>query len=210
MTARTRLAGRQREADVSRMQDAMWGQLYPDQEAVVRQHVRGKAVHDLGAGSCFLSMKLAVLGAERVIAVDPYSPPWVVAHPQVELVRAYFAHYTAPIQTAFVSWPESHEVSQLEKLVARAELVLYLGCNLDGTGCGSRALWEHFGTRELIAHVPGRWNTLLVYSAAPRTVPLVPEELGARSSTRLRYDDVYAGRFSTEARTTGDDAPEGA
>lgn len=175
-----------------------FGKMNAAQQAVVRRFVRGRAVHDLGAGDFILSRCLIDLGAARVFAVErqarhsgilevgaPYEAVQVVGAGFRALGKVTRHHrrtgeklpgaFARP-EVAFVSWPTpedskftSHSDYSLLGYVRRAKVVIYLGSNLDGTMCGSRKLYEHLGRREVLGHEPARRNTLIVYG---RLLPL--------------------------------------
>jgi hypothetical protein len=201
-----------------------FGRLTKAQEAVVRRFVSGRAVHDLGAGDFFLSRCLIDLGARKVFAIErtaqhggileygtPYEDVYVVnaSFRGLGQVVRHGRRAGEPLAEAFrapavalVSWPsaedskfKSHSDYSILGYVRRARVVVYLGSNLDGTMCGSRKLYEHLARREVLAHEPGRRNTLIVYG---RLLPrgrgreLLPEEqAGIDSSQTYRYRDVY-------------------
>ena len=168
------------------------GRLTDEQEAIVRNFVMGYNVHDLGSGQLGLAMKLVELGAHTVTAVDKeyshrlfYSP-----HPSITLVGEYFEEYARHghfIDVALVSWPEVYNQQGLELLLRYARTVIYLGTNFDGTACGSAEMFNHLVQREVLALVPHKWNSLIVYGQRVQgSRKLLPEEYAA-----LHRDSAY-------------------
>ncbi len=172
------------------------GELSDEQTEVLRPHVLGRHVHDLGAGDLWLTANLLDLGARHVTAVDHtlnQKPSEFLrrVQPFVTLISVYFHNYhpTEPIEVAFVSWPpylllampEPRIIEALPKLCAQAAVVAYLGSNF-GAVCGNLEFWRHVGTREVLEHVPDPRNTLIVYGRQNARIPgqgLLPEEKAA-------------------------------
>ena len=188
-------------ADGSLMTTISMGKLNDEQEAVLRNFVMGYNVHDIGSGQLGLSRKLIELGAHTVTAIDKLyadfrnnnfkdCAPWVPPHPGITLVGEYFEEYASYghfIDVAFVSWPEAyHPDNGLVALLTGVRTVIYLGTNFDGTACGSIALFQHLSRRNILATVPHKWNTLLVYGNEQQTRRLLPEEYAA-----LHRDGAY-------------------
>ncbi len=166
------------------------GKLTDEQEAVVRNFVAGYNVHDLGAGQLGMAAKLRDLGAHTVTAVDkiyrylPFSPPTLVT-----LVGEYFEEYAAHghyIDVAFVSWPEAWRLDGIVDLLRTARVVIYLGSNFDGTACGTEDMFRHLSRRNVLALVPHKWNSLIVYGNDIVQRRLLPEEYAA-----LNRDKAY-------------------
>jgi hypothetical protein len=116
--------------------------------------VKGKIVHDLGAGDLELSRELLILGAREVYAIDkeprPKPRPWPK---HLHYKQDYFANINRRLDIAFLSWPINHDVN-LFPLVTTAGIVAYLGKNTDGSMCGTPRLFEVMVRRELLAYVP--------------------------------------------------------
>lgn len=157
----------------------------PEQTEVLRRTVAGRSVWDLGAGRCDLAVQMFTeLGAVHVTAVDKVyaemdyeAPP-----PGITLIGKQFHEIEpVPIWVAVVSWPDyPRQTPGLVELLRWAERVVYIGSNFDGTCCGSDELWGHLTRREVLAHVPDRRNSLIVYGGvmvSSRT--LLPEEYAA-------------------------------
>lgn len=182
--------------------DATFGLLSSDQKLVLRPHVEGRRVMDLGAGSGYLALLLAEeLGAAKVIAVEQDALD--IVHDRVEVLHERFTALerralgtrTLGVDVAFLSWPWTNQSDALIGLLELAPVAVYLGRNTDGTACGNRPLFDHFRSREVRAYVPERRNSLIVYGG-PVTGPrrLVGEEWAALQArmqtheTRAAYD----------------------
>jgi hypothetical protein len=152
-----------------------YGGLTKAQEDCLREVVRGRRVHDLGASTGTQARLLLGWGALEVNAIDKedFSASYKEAPSQLKFERAYFEDYTpGAIDLAFVSWPANYN-NGLVKLVRQAKTVVYLGKNTDSTMCGYPQLFEHFITRKLVSYVPDYRNTLIVLGeplAKPRTL----------------------------------------
>lgn len=164
------------------------------QLAALRPHVKGKKLHDLGAGDLAQARILARLGATLVVAVDKeYLVPHTTSK-RIQYVRAYFDKYeAADIDNAFLSWPPNTTAYGLVGLVRQAKTIIYIGKNTDLTMCGDRKLWEYLITREVLEYVPDRRNTLIIYgSVLDKPRELKGEERGALEGAviPLYYDAV--------------------
>lgn len=163
-----------------------FGSLSSAQQETLKPYLKDFLVHDLGAGNLQLSEELVRLGAKRVVALDkePYrgTPPTGV-YP----LTGYFQDYHGLIRTAFVSWPRNTFDFGLVRLIERTHFVLYLGKNTDGTACGFPQFWDVLRKREVLAHMPDRANTLIVYGLKKIDRPILPEEYAA-----LYQDHVYS------------------
>lgn len=169
-----------------------FGDLNEEQEAVVRNFVAGYSVHDLGAGELKIAAKLVELGAHRVIAVDKLYSHRVLnlPHPTVFLVGEYFEEYAMHghlIDVAFVSWPEAWRLPGLVRLLADARISIYLGSNFDGVSCGTEELFQFWSRRNVLATVPSKQNTLIVYGNLVTQRRLLPEEYAALHRGTIGY-----------------------
>ncbi len=181
----------------------MFGRLNDKQAQTVRRFVEGRTVHDLGAGSLSLARDLIGLGAEKVVAVDCHFPERVRKTAKVEMVQRAFADFEGCPEVAVVSWPVNWAGIGLAEIVARTPVVLYVGTNTGGTACGGDDLWDHLVTREVLAYVPDRENTLIVYGPNRATRPLYGEELAARNNDRMWMFDEAEKASQQEARALG-------
>lgn len=167
-----------------------FGRPTPKQTEVVARYVKGKVVHDLGAGKLALSAWLVHIGAERVVAIDEIEP-CVGVPKKVEFSNCHFWQYEAPIDVAFVSWPSSWGPHGLVELIARSSTVIYLGSCVDGNYCGSSELYQHFLRRELLEYVPHRSNSLEVLGRhIRRKRPPTGEEVGALIGKVIQYEEA--------------------
>lgn len=165
-----------------------YGRLSPAQLETLAPYVRGRVVHDLGAGTCRLSGELVGLGAAHVVAIDVQARPRGVLPAGVSFVQAGFHAVSGTLDVAFVAWPIQDGFCGccgfsgsrcLVRALHGARTVVYLGRNGNGIGCGGPALFEHFAERDLLAHVPARHNDLLVLGTWHRGSELrslTPEE----------------------------------
>ncbi len=178
--------------------------------------VRGRVVHDLGAGNLMGSMALLEAGATTVVAVDV-----VYREDQITLAMAHFAASVAAemnrridvraetfeellrkveagveaLDVAFVSWPLNRRMPELVELCRRSRIVCYLGSCTDGNACGHEDLFEHFLGRELVAEVRDRANTLLIVAEprAERRAPTAEEHAGLKQNDgtpMLTYEEA--------------------
>lgn len=153
--------------------------------------IRGRVVHDLGAGDLLLSHILKINGAAKVIAIDKQPMP----NPKmdgVETVQAYFKDVQGPIDVAFISWPVNWACG-LDRLASVADTVIYVGTNVNFTACGDTTLWDHLSTREVLYNTfdyPG--ISVIVYGRGLRkTYSRLPEEIAALGSDKVwLYEDL--------------------
>jgi hypothetical protein len=152
------------------------GSLSSVQRDVLRPFVSSKRVHDLGAGDLGLSKVLVELGASKVVAVDSRHLPR--ACPKgIEFKKSQFEAFKEPVETAFLSWPSNNSCRGLTEILKTASTVAYLGKNTDGTVCGTESLFRALWLRSVLAHVPERANTLIVYGPPCKEQRiLLPEE----------------------------------
>lgn len=151
---------------------------------VTAKYVQNRTVYDLGAGDMELARRLKILGAKEVIGIDKeYTRTADVLPENVRFVHARLQDVPLPKvrpEVVVVSWPANTRIAGLIDWVWRAQYVIYLGCNLDGTACGTPPLYEAFLGRKLLEHVPDRSNTLLVLGEPlehPRS-PTLEEQAG--------------------------------
>jgi hypothetical protein len=165
----------------------------------LRPYLRGRVVHDLGAGNLALANVLLDHGAKRVIAIDEKQPRPPNDNARIEFVRTKFENYKANIRTAFVSWPtntvywpDHNTQPALVHLISCASRIIYLGKNTSGVLCGTPALYRFLSKREVLEHWPEDANTLVVYG--PTSVdsidrPLLLVERAGIDHTRVYHSD---------------------
>lgn len=175
-----------------------------EQTSVFAQEVRGRVVHDLGAGNLSLARYAIELGAAHVHAVDQRAD-WTRSRvpDRVEAHCTSFRKWhqkcrrdRVDIDLALVSWPSVTMSDSLIDLLRDSRRVLYLGKNTDGTSCGTPELWGYLRHREVLAHVPHPANTLLLYGATCPLRDLVyGEERGGLEGKR--FGRIYSFEEST-------------
>lgn len=177
-----------------------YGCLSTEQRKAVREVIQGRVVTDLGAGNLSLSAELLQLGATQVIAVDKERAQ--SANPQIQVIQSYFKTFLNPIDVAFVSWPSNWETPGLIEALARSTIAIYLGKNSDGACCGTPKLFDSLHRREVLAHVPERKNTLIIYGSHQVQRPALGEECAAMNlDTLYSFDDlVYIDRSRAVSR----------
>lgn len=159
-----------------------YGHMTPEMRVVLREHVVGAEVWDLGAGSLGRAREMLEMGASRVLAVDKGQMP-ASSDSRLETHITLFLDLPPPeggIDVAFLGWPQNSSLLGLTELLVRSRKVVYLGSNTNGSACGNSSLFTHFSVREVLAHVPHTRNSLIVYGgwlSHPRK-PL-PEEWAA-------------------------------
>lgn len=168
----------------------------------IRPFVTDRTVWDLGAGDLGYSRKLLELGACGVTAVDK-SFSRVTPDPQIILVEQGFNDITPPkIDVAFLSWPWATQIPGLIRLLQASRIVIYLGCNTDGTACGPKPVFHYLTRREIIWHLPHPRNSLIIYgpTEAPGR-PLVGEECAATQESLLSFEEaqraVQSGQWTS-------------
>ena len=174
----------------------VYGRLTDAQTKALGRFVEGKEVYDLGCGpNAPHARRLLDLGARHVVGVDReiasmdlgLSPdPLDETDPRVTRLCAIFFQVleeVTSIEVAFVSWPTNGPYDAgLVPILAKAEVVVYLGCNFDGTSCGTPDLFKHLLSRELLAVGPDKLNSMIVVgkrlkSPTARPRKATPEEI---------------------------------
>lgn len=142
-------------------EEGIYGRLSDTQGEVLTHYVRGKIVHDLGAGDLKLSKKLVKCGALGVVAVDKEKAR--TKNKKIQFVHSDFAemrHIQAT--TIFLSWPAMEPQLGLQQILNRAQTIVYLGKNTDGLQCGWPELFQGFLKRELLEYVEEDSNSLII------------------------------------------------
>ena len=174
----------------------MYGVLTPEMQAIVKQHVQGRTVWDLGAGDLGYAEMMFGLGASGVIAVDKKTMP-VSLMPGLVKLQGYFHEIQPPggIDVAFLAWPQNNSLDGLLPLLCHSKKVIYLGSNTGGSACGNVDLFKYLLSRKVLAHVPNRRNSLIVYGDfVKRARRPLPDEWAA-----LHQEQVYSLESATEA-----------
>jgi hypothetical protein len=162
--------------------------------------VADRAVHDFGAGDLELSHRIVELGATKLIAIDRHDMPTPTSA-AIERQKAYYENIrdqAADVDVALLSWPVNWPCC-LEPFVEAARVVIYLGKCTDGSMCAYPGLWAALTGREVLAHVPDRSNTLIVYGPAKRPGRrLLPEEYaGVHHEHMWSYDEIMLAMIAT-------------
>jgi hypothetical protein len=163
-----------------------YGQLTTEMLDAIRPYVEGKRVIDLGAGDGRKARFLVRYGASHVTCVDKNLMPYQFAGQNIQWhERTYFYDLVCnpncpEYDVAFVSWPVNYRQPGLVELCERAKVVIYLGCNYNGSACAFREFYQHLVGRELLdEHMTSR-NALIIVGdklEQPRT-PTFEEDCG--------------------------------
>jgi hypothetical protein len=183
-----------------------WGSVLPEMDTILAPLVRGQEVWDLGAGTTLGGAHhLLDLGAAKVIAVDKSAIPKAACKGRpIPRVHSYFHDVSVPeagIKVALLAWPENHRLVGLIKILRRCETVIYLGSNVGGNACGWSELWDYFHFREVVAYVPDRRNSLIVYGRhtdPEHRRPLLGEEAagGCGLMVSFEFSEEMANRIA--------------
>lgn len=146
---------------------ADYGELSEAQQKALRPFVRKKSVLELGAGALTMARALRKMGACLVTCVDKN----VLPTPRTETIKIVRAYHDQLVNeedkpradVLFTSWPQNVFDLGLLSFVEETETIVYLGKNTDGTACAFPAFWQHVIERQLLAYVPEKRNTLIVY-----------------------------------------------
>ena len=139
-------------------------------------------MHDLGAGDLTLSHRLIELGAERVIAVDRTSPLSYNGLkgllPRIELPRLLLPRLSRDSRDCFrfLAGQLDHRTGSASIWVPHSHLsgVKHRRQYAEKLQCGCSSV-----KREVLAQVPNRNNTLIVYGPTRVVRTQVPEEFAA-------------------------------
>jgi hypothetical protein len=176
---------------------AGYGRVTAAMRDVVSEYVRGRSVVALGAGSGPEEGQwLGALGAGAVWAVDKAGRHRTPSHVRVEgpcpvtYCSAYGDEFHADreqygvpvgaVGVVFLKWPDT--AARWVDVIGDVPIVIYIGCNRLGTGCGHRTLWQTLARRPILQVVEGARNDLVVYGPpmdAAASAPRCREEIGA-------------------------------
>jgi hypothetical protein len=123
------------------------------------------------------------LGASGVLAVDRNPMP-NLNDPRVIYWQGMFHDLKLAAKVVLASWIINWDVG-VEPIFDQAEIVLSLSKNTDGICCGYPAMWEYLRTREVLAYLPERANTLTIYGPARVSRNLTGEETAALDLSRI-------------------------
>jgi len=161
---------------------------------IVKQFVDGKTVVDLGSGDGERAEILRKLGA-TVVMVDKDSCSPDVVKLRFEDMKYQILHQYHH-DVIHLAWPSNWRTG-VEDLLYAAPVVIYVGKNTEGSACGTPALFDKFRQREVLAYVPRRQNTLIVYGAIqknPRNALYLEEAAGMDLDEMWAYSDTLDAR----------------
>lgn len=142
---------------------AGWAKLTQRQREVFGWAVHGRDVVDLGCGEMELSVEALKAGARSVLAIDKQPPTKArKLSRKMEFRQAYFADIREAPDLLLLSWPVNWSTPGLLALARAAKGIVYIGSNTDGNACGTPDLFREFETRDLLAYIPTKANTLIV------------------------------------------------
>lgn len=177
-----------------------YGLVTPEMAVVIKGHVRGQEVWDLGAGDLTYAHHLIRrYGVERVVAVDKGEMP-KPRRKAIHLVDKPFDQVQMPlagVDVAFLSYPVNWHCPGLINLLRKSQKIIYLGSNTNGTACGDARLFQYLMCRQVLAHVPHSRNSLIVYGeemAVPLARDTLPEEWAA-----LHPEELWTLESATKA-----------
>lgn len=159
------------------------------QRAALEPFINGARVHDLGSGDLVFTRELVRMGAEHVTAIDRH--PARSFNKRITCVEAHYENYHVDVDVAVMSWPANWRTG-LRETAEQSRIVVYVGKNTDGSSCGSQAMFEHLVDREVLAHVPDRCNTLIIYGPTRVERDRLPEEHAklTEDAKMWRYDEL--------------------
>lgn len=153
------------------------GAFTPEQLKALKPYVEGREVTDLGCAHLVHSHMLVKMGAKKVIGVDRNRTSQPLRFPyQMQVVQIHFDNYHEPVDVAFMSWPVNWSCG-LDRIARRADTIIYLGSNMDGSAAGDKDLFEVLRRRENPVYVPSFKNTLAIYGPELVDRPANPEEV---------------------------------
>lgn len=178
-----------------------YGYLNPKQREALAQHVRGRHMTDYGCGDMALACDMLAMGAEHVLCIDKTQVHRKPPHVGITFRHGYFHEIDGTYPHLFLSWPVNYLQVEIVKAAVTAETVVYLGKNTDGSACGTPDLFEVLVRREILAYVPDRINTLIIYGsfiAEPNEAhrePMPEEQAGLTSHVGeiLAYESIEHG-----------------
>lgn len=187
--------------------------LSDEQMSVLRRHIQGCPMWDLGCGIGLGSSLLLDAGATSVDMVDPIFER-AEGRGLAAGIEALFAGRMRThakrfedvvgehIPNCLTSWPENtSRFAALTTIVKRVPgVVVYVGKNYDGMCCGRVDFWEEVSQREILAMVPEYRNTLIVYGPKRVKRNLVFEEHSGLTMMNQRepyyWEDIMGVRKS--------------
>ena len=170
-----------------------------EQCELLRKHVAGKRVEELGAGNGELSMLMAELGAESVTMIErkfranfqlPFflkgKEHWRIQTDSITAIQTTFEKYVGeafvgePPEVVVTRWPVNVADMYMCLLTARANAALiYIGSNTNNNASGGPDFWFQCRNRALLDYLPAFDNTMIVYKGFFDSMPFVPGRIGA-------------------------------
>jgi hypothetical protein len=175
----------------------MYGYFPENHRDALRPYVKDQRVVDLGAGDCERTRVLSQLHPAALLAVDkefPYEYPPPDALPFKRLPGAFIDVFKRVRDfrptVAHLAWPINYPTPGLLNLLRLVPTVIYVGCNTDGSACGTSHLFKYLLNREVKLYMPDRRNTLIVYGCHRKVtrMPLPEERAGMDQRTILDFD----------------------
>lgn len=153
-----------------------WTQATPEQLKQLQSCCKGKVVLDIGGYDASLASKLIDGGAKAVTVLDKERPTHeqnrypAQINCQQQTFEEFIHSDKRNWEVGVLSWPINNDYAMRPaiEILKRCKTVIYLGCNLDGTQCGTQLLWQYLTTRKRITDKHERKNSLITYSAEPR------------------------------------------
>ena len=184
------------------MSHLRYGFLATGMSELIAHCVKGQDVWDLGAGSDLAHTKnMLKLGARSVTAVEKAELYDDTVIPRgATLIRSYSNSVQLPetgIDVAFLAFPQNTNLPGLVSILEQSRIIIYLGSNTDATACGNMNLYLHFLQRDVLATIPNRRNSLIVYGARsdihakPRR-PLPEEWAGLHPDEMFSFEEAVA------------------
>lgn len=131
----------------------MYGKHIKSQISLIQKTINGKGVIDLGCGTDTPWIPHLAKTANFVIGVDKDLSTTQSHHSNVYLCKQYFHQYNYPVpEIVFMSWPVNYESSGLIDILQRAEILIYVGCNMSPTACGTPDMFAYFLLRQLLVY----------------------------------------------------------
>jgi len=162
----------------------MYGTFPPAFKKVIKPYILNQRVVDLGCGDCERSTILLGMHPESIIGIDqdPTARSDILTHAMyfgkaLETVREFKPTVT------HLAWPSNRELPGLIDLLV-THIVIYVGCNTNGTVCGDPRLFRYLITRDVLVYKPLITNTLIVYGCVlPHSRQPYYEELAGLNNT---------------------------
>lgn len=158
----------------------MYGFIGKEMTTALEGLVKGKRVWNLGCGTGSTEPQLLKrLGATSVYAVDKARrnhtvlPNSVTECGVITWCDMYYIEFmdkfTETADVALIKWPDNGPLVGMVPLLAKCDVVVYVGTNAGFTACGNQALWRYLANREFVSDVKGHHNDMIVYGKPVET-----------------------------------------